>query len=218
MGTNFKREWFVFLSPVLRLGLGVFSSSSIFAVIDWFRTTKQPTRMMRLYRRRDYKRKRQRTASTFVPASYRPLFPGWYTILHRPPEEYNDSSNSQSDSESEFDNPAFINDDLNTNTAAIETGDANFDSDMIDKEEEMEEEEDYNCDYNCEDNDKTEAKDHLFFYFIVLLFYFMLLYFSSVGSCSTSTTTIYLFCCKTDPALVVLYWACERRFTFIYLQ
>ena len=171
---------------------------------------------MRLYRRRDYKRKRQRTASTFVPASYRPLFPGCYTILHRPPEEYNDSSDSQSDSELEFDDPAFwpemfededsnINDDSNTNTAAIETGDANFDSDMIDKEEEMEEEEDYNCDYNCEDNDKTEAKDHLFFYFIVLLFYFMLLYFSSVGSCSTSTTTIYLFCCKTDPALVVLY-------------
>ena len=41
-----------------------------------------------LYRRRDYKRQRTASASTFVPASYRPLFSGCHTILHRPPEEY----------------------------------------------------------------------------------------------------------------------------------
>ena len=62
--------------------------------------------MMRLYRRRDYKRRRIES-STFVPASYRPLFPGCNTVLYRPQEEYNDSSDSQSDSESEFDDPAF---------------------------------------------------------------------------------------------------------------
>ena len=64
-------------------------------------------RCITLYRRRDYKRQRTASASTFVPASYRPLFSGCHTILHRPPEEYNDSSDSQSDSQSEFDDPAF---------------------------------------------------------------------------------------------------------------
>ena len=108
--------------------------------------------MMRLYRRRDYKRRRTES-STFVPASYRPLFPGCNTVLYRPQEEYNDSSDSQSDSQSEFDDPAFwpeifadednINDDSNTNTA-IETGDANFDTDMTDKEDEEEDTENNN--------------------------------------------------------------------------
>ena len=112
-----------------------------------------------MYRRRDYKRRRIES-STFVPASYRPLFPGCNTILHRPTEEYNDYSDSQSHSdESEFDDPAFwpemfededsnINDDSNTNTA-IETGDVNSGTDMIDKEEEVESEEEE------EDTDNT---------------------------------------------------------------
>ena len=110
-------------------------------------------RCITLYRRRDYKRQRTASASTFVPASYRPLFSGCHTILHRPPEEYNDSSDSQSDSQSEFDDPAFwpemfadednINDDSNTNTP-IETGDANSDTDMIDKEDEEKNTENHN--------------------------------------------------------------------------
>ena len=59
-------------------------------------------RCITLYRRRDYKRQRTASASTFVPASYRPLFSGCHTILHR------HDSDSESDSdESEFDDPAF---------------------------------------------------------------------------------------------------------------
>ena len=116
-------------------------------------------RCITLYRRRDYKRRRIES-STFVPASYRPLFPGCNTVLYRPQEEYNDSSDSQSDSESEFDDPElwqemFADEDAIT---AIETGDANFDTDMIDKEEEVEVED---TDNNNNNYTTTDANLHI---------------------------------------------------------